>query len=62
MNVTPELVRAEMAYRMERAQDIAHAVAPRRSRRGRGRRGWFGRGREPAAGRRTAINGAPRTA
>jgi hypothetical protein len=58
MNVTPEIVRAEMDYRMERALKGA-AVEFGRGRR-RARRSWFHRSRDHGADEpRTAKNGAP---
>ncbi len=61
MNVTPEIVRAEMDYRIERAHRSAGLGQPRRA-----RGGWFHRLREHSSdrsgGRSTAVNGAPRAA
>jgi hypothetical protein len=60
MIVTPEIVRAEMDYRVERALEDA---ARRRVRAGgRAHHAWFRRREHPAAPRPTAINGAPRVA
>jgi len=60
MNVTPEIVRAEMDYRVERALKSAQrrsALAARTH------RTWFDRLRERLdAGRPTVVNGAPRAA
>jgi len=57
MNVTPEIVRAEMDYRVERARKSAALGQARRV-----RGGWFRRLREHASeqsgGRPTAVNGA----
>jgi len=57
MNVTPEIVKAEMDYRIERAHKSA---ALGRARRARG--GWFHRLREHwsehSGGRPAAVNGA----
>jgi hypothetical protein len=57
MIVTPEIVRAEMNYRVERAR--AEAGTRRLRAATRARHTWFHR-REDA--RPTAINGAPRVA
>jgi hypothetical protein len=60
MNVTPEIVRAEMDYRVERAQKSAQyrgALVARTH------RTLFSRLRERlAASRPTVVNGAPRAA
>jgi hypothetical protein len=57
MNVTPEIVRAEMDYRVERARKSAVLGQARRV-----RGGWFHRLREHSEdqsyGRPTAVNGA----
>jgi hypothetical protein len=57
MNVTPEIVRAEMDYRVERARKSAVLGQARRV-----RGGWFHRLREhsgeQSGGRPTAVNGA----
>jgi hypothetical protein len=57
MNVTPEIIRAEMDYRIERARhsaELGHARAYRRARRN------LRKAREhPGAGSATAVNGAP---
>ena len=59
MNVTPEIVRAEMDYRVERAL----ASAQRRALTGRTHRTLLSRLRERLeAGRPTVVNGAPRAA
>jgi hypothetical protein len=60
MIVTPEIVRAEMNYRVERA----HAEAGRRRVRAatRARHTWFRRHEHAEDPRPTAINGAPRVA
>lgn len=62
MNVTPEIVRAEMDYRVERAR-----AGAARERVYRTRPGWVRRLRaayrhHPGDVRRTAVNGAPRAA
>ncbi|HEV7650522.1 MAG TPA: hypothetical protein VGP26_20430 [Actinophytocola sp.] len=60
MIVTPEIVRAEMDYRVEQA--LASA-ARRRAPAPRTHRTWLGRLRERLeAGGPTAVNGAPRAA
>jgi hypothetical protein len=60
MIVTPELVRAEMNYRVERAHG---AAAPRLERVGRrAHRAWFRHGGDREDERPTIRNGAPRVA
>ena len=58
MTVTPEIVRAEMDYRIERARhsiELSHARRDRRA-----RHGWFRRTHDDHGGGRTAaVNGAP---
>ncbi len=63
MYVTPEIVRAEMDYRVERARREAAPVPAA----GRARRTWFRRphdhsGDHSGAVRRTTVNGPPRAA
>jgi hypothetical protein len=60
MYVTPEIVRAEMDYRMEQALKSAkHRATPAT----RTHRTWYSRLRERlTAGRPTVVNGAPRAA
>lgn len=58
MNVTPEIVRAEMDYRVERARHSAELGHLRRA--GRTHRGWFRRTRDHHGDSRpTTVNGAP---
>jgi len=58
MNVTPEIVRAEMDYRIERALKSAAAGQVRETRRA--HRSWFRRPREgDADASRTVVNGPP---
>ncbi len=62
MNVTPEIVRAEMDYRIERARTSYAAGYPRTATRA--RRPWLRRlrghgGEQAAAESATAVNGAP---
>jgi hypothetical protein len=60
MNVTPEIVRAEMDYRVEQALKSAqHRVAPA----ARTHRTWYDRLRQRlTAGGPAVVNGAPRAA
>ena len=64
MIVTPELVRAEMDYRVERAHANAERLRVRAA--SRARHAWFRRAFEHGAHaedtRRTAVNGATRVA
>jgi len=63
MNVTPELVRAEMDYRIEQALEGAALEQVREARQARRRiRRLRGTGIHAETGRRPAINGAPRAA
>ena len=61
MNVTPELVRAEMDYRIERALDGAAVEQAREARRAH-RRIRRLRGTHADTGPRPAVNGAPQAA
>jgi len=60
MNVTPEIVRAEMAYRVEQARKSAqHRAVPAP----RTHRTWYDRLRQRlTAGGPTVVNGTPRAA
>lgn len=61
MIVSPEIVRAEMNYRVERAREGAEQRRVRAA--GRAGHAWYRRWREqPEDPRPTAINGAPRVA
>jgi hypothetical protein len=61
MNVTPEIVKAEMNYRVERAIEDAQRYRVRAA--GRAHRNWFRRSREQQEDPRpSAVKGAPRVA
>lgn len=60
MIVTPEIVRAEMNYRVERAHQDAARRRMRAARRA--HRTWFHRREHSEGPRPTAVNGAPRVA
>jgi hypothetical protein len=60
MIVTPEIVRAEMNYRVERAHEEAARRRVRAA--GRAHHSWFHRREHPGDPRPTAVNGAPRVA
>jgi hypothetical protein len=61
MTITPEIVKAEMDYRVERAHANATRLRVRAS--GRAHHAWFRRHHEhPEDTHRAAVNGAPRVA